>query len=175
MIALLIDDMGEVRNWSDRIVALPGPLTLSYFPHSPDLAEQVEEARRAGHEIMLHLPMEPDDETENPGPNPLLTGLDPVELRRLAVTMLDSLDGYVGVNNHMGSRFTLDEAAMAVVLAEVQGRGLLFVDSRTAPNSVGHRLATALGMPALRRDIFVDNAADRGLIEAQLAGPARLA
>ena len=169
MIALLIDDMGEVRDWSDRIVALPAPLTLSYFPHSPNLTEQVEGARRAGHEIMLHLPMEPDDETENPGPNPLLTGLDPDELRHLAVTMLDSLDGYVGVNNHMGSRFTLDEAAMAVVLAEVRDRGLLFLDSRTAPNSVGHGLATALGMPALRRDIFVDNEADSGLIEAQLA------
>lgn len=118
---------------------------------------------------MLHLPMEPEDQAENPGPDPLLTGLDAEALRRRAMAMLDSIDGYVGVNNHMGSRFTTDEAAMALVLAEVQDRGLLFVDSRTAPDSVGERLARALGVPTLRRDIFLDNHADGPLIEAQLA------
>lgn len=169
MIALMIDDMGEARDWSDRIVALPGPLTLAYFPHSPNLDEQIVEARQAGHEIMLHLPMEPDDASENPGPDPLLTSLDRDELRGRSIAMLDSIDGYVGVNNHMGSRFTRDEAAMALVLAEVRDRGLLFVDSRTAANSVAGRLARDLGVPALRRDIFIDNDADGALIGAQLA------
>ncbi len=169
MIALLIDDMGEARDWSDRIVALPGPLTLAYFPHAPNLDEQVAAARQAGHEIMLHLPMEPDDANENPGPNPLLTSLDADELRSRAIAMLDSIDGYVGVNNHMGSRFTRDMAAMGVVLAEVRDRGLLFVDSRTGSNSVAERLARDLGVPALRRDIFIDNDADGALIGAQLA------
>lgn len=168
MIALLIDDMGEARMWSDRIVALPGPLTLSYFPHSPDLAEQVEAARRGSHEIMLHLPMEPEDQAENPGPDPLLTGLNADELRRRAISMLDSIDGYVGGNNHMGSRFTTDETAMALVLAEVQERGLLFVDSRTESDSVGERLARALGVPTLRRDVFLDNDADGVRIGMQL-------
>lgn len=169
MIALLIDDMGEARDWSDRIVALPGPLTLAYFPHAPNLDEQVARAREAGHEIMLHLPMEPNDASENPGPDPLLTSLDTEELRGRAIAMLDSLDDYVGVNNHMGSRFTLDETAMALVLGEVRDRGLLFVDSRTAANSVAERLARDLGVPALRRDIFIDNDADGALIGAQLA------
>ena len=169
MIALLIDDMGEARDWSDEIVALPGPLTLAYFPHSLNLDEQVAGARQAGHEIMLHLPMEPDDASANPGPDPLLTSLDTEELRGRAIAMLDSLDGYVGVNNHMGSRFTLDETAMALVLGEVRDRGLLFVDSRTAANSVAERLARNLGVPALRRDIFIDNDADGALIGVQLA------
>jgi polysaccharide deacetylase 2 family uncharacterized protein YibQ len=169
MIALMIDDMGEARGWSDRIVALPGPLTLAYFPHAPNLDKQVAGARQAGHEIMLHLPMEPDDANENPGPDPLLTSLDTDELRRRAIAMLDSIDGYVGVNNHMGSRFTRDVAAMGVVLAEVHDRGLLFVDSRTGSNSVAERLARDLGVPALRRDIFIDNDADGALIGAQLA------
>ena len=169
MIALMIDDMGEAREWSDRIVALPGPLTLAYFPHAPGLDEQVAEARRAGHEIMLHLPMEPDDPSENPGPDPLLTSLDTDELRSRVNAMLDSIDGYVGVNNHMGSKFTRDEAAMALVLGAVRDRGLLFVDSRTAANSAAERLARDLGVPALRRDIFIDNDADDTLIAVQLA------
>ena len=143
-IAILIDDMGEARAWSDRPVALPGPLTLAFFPHAPDLAAQVDAARRAGHEIMLHMPMEPDDTAEDPGPEALLTGLDEAELRRRTVAMLDSFTGYVGVNNHMGSRFTRDAAALATVLAEVAARGLLFVDSRTASGTLGERIAREL-------------------------------
>ena len=174
-IAILIDDMGMARAWSDRAVELPGPLTLAFFPHAPDLAAQIDAARRAGHEIMLHMPMEPDDTAEDPGPEPLLTGLDDVELRRRAVAMLDSATGYVGVNNHMGSRFTRDAAALGTVLAEVAARGLLFVDSRTAPGSLGERVARELGIPAIRRDVFIDNEADDSEIAAQLAALEALA
>ncbi len=168
-IAILIDDMGVTRAWSERAVDLPGPLTLAFFPHAPDLAAQADAARRAGHELMLHMPMEPDDTAEDPGPEPLLAGLDEDELRRRAVAMLDSFTGYVGVNNHMGSRFTRDAAALGTVLAEVAARGLLFVDSRTAPGSLGERVARELGIPAIRRDVFIDNEADDSEIAAQLA------
>ena len=168
-IAILIDDMGVARAWSDRAVALPGPLTLAFFPHAPDLAAQADAARRNGHELMLHMPMEPDDATEDPGPQPLLIGLDNDELRRRAVAMLDSFTGFVGVNNHMGSRFTRDAAALATVLAEVAARGLLFVDSRTAPGTLGERVARELGIPAIRRDVFIDNQDDDGEIATRLA------
>ena len=172
-IAILIDDMGVARAWSRRAVALPGPLTLAYLPHAPDLAAQAEAARRAGHELMLHMPMEPDDAAEDPGPAPLLTGLDEAELIRRAVAMLDSFSGYVGVNNHMGSRFTRDADAMRTVLAEVKARGLLFVDSRTAPGSTGERVARELDVPVVRRDIFIDD--EDTEIAAQLAALEALA
>ena len=167
VIALLIDDMGEARSWSMRAVALPGPLTMAFFPHAPELDAQVAAARAAGHELMLHMPMEPDDEMENPGPDPLILGLDEVELDRRVTAMLDSFTGYVGINNHMGSRFTRDWAAMEMVLAHVRERGLLFVDSRTAADSVGQSVARTLDIPTVRRDVFIDN--DPGEITARLA------
>ena len=167
VIALLIDDMGEARGWSMRAVALPGPLTMAFFPHAPELDAQVRAARAAGHELMLHMPMEPDDEREDPGPDPLILGLDEVELDRRVKAMLDSFPGYVGVNNHMGSRFTRDWAAMEMVLAQVRERGLLFVDSRTAADSVGEKVARTLDIPTIRRDVFIDN--EPGEITARLA------
>lgn len=167
VIALVIDDMGEARGWSMAAVALPGPLTMAFFPHAPDLHAQVRAARAAGHELMLHMPMEPDDEGENPGPEPLILGLGEAELDRRVTAMLDSFPGYVGVNNHMGSRFTRDRAAMERVLAHVRERGLLFVDSRTAADSVGERVARALDIPTVRRDVFIDN--EPGEIAARLA------
>ena len=169
VIALLIDDMGEARAWTLRAIALPGPVTLSFFPHAPDLAAQIGAARAAGHELMLHMPMQPEDESEDPGPNPLLLGLDAPELERRAIAMLDSFTGYVGVNNHMGSRFTRDWPAMEAVLARVGERGLLFVDSRTAGESVGERVARSLDIPTARRDIFIDNDSDPVEIAARLA------
>ena len=175
MIALLIDDMGEARTWSLRAVALPGPLTLAFFPHAPELAAQARAARAAGHELMLHMPMQPGDDGEDPGPNPLTLGLDEVELDRRVIAMLDSFTGYVGVNNHMGSRFTQDWTAMEQVLERVRERGLLFVDSRTDAGSVGERVALSLDIPTVRRDIFIDNDSEPAQIAERLAALEALA
>ncbi len=169
VIALLIDDMGEARAWSMRAMALPGPLTMAFFPHAPELAAQTHAARAAGHELMLHMPMQPDDDGEDPGPDPLTLGLGEIEMDRRVMAMLDSFTGYVGVNNHMGSRFTRDWQAMELVLARVGERGLLFVDSRTTAESVGERVAQSLEIPSLRRDIFIDNDSGVGEIAGRLA------
>lgn len=160
--------MGEARNWSQRAVALPGPLTLSYFPYAPELDAQLRAARAAGHELMLHMPMQPDNDNEDPGPDPLTLSLDKSELDRRVIAMLDSFTGYVGVNNHMGSRFTRDRIAMSRVLERIAERGLLFIDSRTTADSVGHSIAVRLNIPSLRRDVFIDNDSDLGKILSRL-------
>ena len=157
MVAIVIDDLGvHVKN-AARTIALPGPLTLSFMSYAQNLQAQTETARAAGHELMLHLPMEPQDRTEDPGPNVLLTRL-PVEenLRRLRWA-LGRFEGYIGVNNHMGSRFTRDEEGMALVMNELSSQGLMFLDSRTAHGSVSGPLARRYGVPFVGRDVFLDN------------------
>lgn len=157
MIAIVIDDLGvNVRN-AARTIALPGPLTLSFMSYARNLKAQTETARAAGHELMLHLPMEPEDQTEDPGPNVLLTRL-PIEenLRRLRWA-LGRFEGYIGVNNHMGSRFTRNEEGMALVMNELSSRSLMFLDSRTAHGSVSGPLARRYGVPFVARDVFLDN------------------
>ena len=175
MIALVLDDMGVALDRSWQAIGLRGPLTLAYLPYAQDLAEQTGAARRAGHELVLHLPMEPDDAGEDPGPNALLIGLDDGELGRRLEWNLGRFGAYVGVSNHMGSRFTRDAAAMEFVLAEIKARGLLFFDSRTTPDSLALRLARRAGVPATRRDVFIDNAADAQAIADQLAALEALA
>lgn len=156
VVAVVIDDMGLDRKRSARTVRLPGPLTLSWLPYAEDLPAQTAAAHAAGHELMLHLPMEPSVPA-NPGPDALLTSLDAAEnLRRLDRAM-ERFTGFVGVNNHMGSRFTVDRTALRPILEQIQRRGYFWLDSRTAPNSQGMATAAELGMPWAGRDVFLDH------------------
>lgn len=157
MIAVVIDDAGLNRAASARAMALPGPLTIAFMTYAEDLEDQAARARAAGHEILLHVPMEPRAASADPGPNALLAGLAAAETLRRLRWGLDRLEGYVGVNNHMGSRFTASAEDLRPVLLELRRRGLLFLDSRTAADSVAGRLARAMGLPSAERDLFLDD------------------
>ena len=157
MIAVIIDDMGLDRKRSARAIKLAGPLTMSFLTYASDVKGQAEIAREAGHEIMIHVPMEPDDSDSYPGPKAITRDLSDAELRRRIDWALGRLENYVGINNHMGSRFTSYRPGMDKVLAEVKRRGLLFVDSRTSPKSVGAEVARRLSVPFAARDIFLDD------------------
>lgn len=167
-VALVIDDMGLDRRRSDRTVRLPGALTLAYLPYAQDLPGQTRAARAAGHEVILHMPMEPLG-PHDPGPSALRATLGEEEnLGRLRAA-LAAVPGAVGVNNHMGSRFTENAAALGPILAEIGARGLYFLDSRTSPRSLAYTTARELGVPALGRDVFLDDSNDPDAITTQIA------
>jgi polysaccharide deacetylase 2 family uncharacterized protein YibQ len=170
MIAVVIDDLGLNRPATRATIALPGPLNLAFLAYAEELSAQAEAGRRAGHETLLHTPMEPIGD-EDPGPNALMADLPAAEnLRRLSEA-LAKVPGIVGINNHMGSRFTASESALRPVLAELKHRGLLFLDSRTSGGSVGDRLAGQLGLPHVARDVFLDHDVEAGqaYVEDRLA------
>ena len=168
LIAVVIDDVGLDRPHSKRAWELPGPLTMSFLPYAKDLREQARAARAHGQELMLHLPMEPSGRA-NPGPNALLVSLGEGELRQRVIAALDSFDGYVGVNNHMGSRFTAWRPGMETVLRQFKARGLLFLDSRTTAQSVGDQLAHELGVPSVARNVFLDDDESLDAVRRKLA------
>ncbi|MEX2647701.1 MAG: divergent polysaccharide deacetylase family protein, partial [Alphaproteobacteria bacterium] len=126
------------------------------------------EAAAGGHEVLVHLPMEPDGAVADPGPNALLDGLGIAELQRRLVANLDGLTGYDGVNNHMGSGLTRDGPAMAVVMAELAKRGVFFVDSKTSAQTVAWREAERAGVPWSIRDVFLDDEPGIWAVEVQL-------
>ena len=175
MIALVIDDMGVDRKRSARVIGFKGPLTLSFLAYADDLGTQTAAAAAAGHELLVHLSMEPDSATVDPGPNVLMSGLGADELRRRLRWGLSRFEAYVGVNNHMGSRFTADAAGMTVVMEELKSRGLLFLDSRTTSKTVAAALARRAGVPGVERNIFLDHVHDVATVQRRLAELERLA
>jgi hypothetical protein len=168
LVAIVIDDVGLDRPHSKRAWELPGPLTMSFLPYAKDLREQARAARAHGHELMLHLPMEPNGRAD-PGPNALLVSLSDNELRQRVNNALDSFDGYVGVNNHMGSRFTAFKPGMETTLRLFKARGLLFLDSRTTADSVGDQLAQEIGVPSVARNVFLDDDESLDAVRRKLA------
>jgi hypothetical protein len=157
MIALIIDDMGVDRKRTAQAIELDGPLTMSFLSYAEDLPDQTAAARKAGHELMVHVPMEPEGEVAEPGPNVIRTDQPQAEVRKRLDWALGRFDGFVGINNHMGSRYTADADGMTLVLEEIRRRGLLFVDSRTTPHSVARRLSRKLSVPFAERDVFIDD------------------
>lgn len=168
-LAIVLDDMGLDHAAARRAARLPAPVTLAFLPYATDLPAQTAHARDNGHELMVHMPMEPSSAAVNPGPNALRVGLDATEIKRRLDHNLGRFSGYVGFNNHMGSRFTEDAAGMTIVIREARARGLLFLDSRTTQKTVGASLAQSMGVPHAARDVFLDNRRDPAAIRAQLS------
>lgn len=175
LVAIVIDDAGLNRRGTKRAVELPVPVTMAYLAYAERLSDQVSEARRAGHEILLHMPMETLGDDTDTGPNALLTGLPRDELARRMKWNFERVEGYVGVNNHMGSRFTADRPGMTALMHELRERGLLFLDSRTTGSTVGKSVAREVGVPSLTRDIFLDNESTADSVKVQLDRAEKLA
>ena len=157
LVAIVLDDLGLDRVRTAAATRLRGPLTMSFMTYAGDLGTQTQAAHQAGHELLLHVPMEAVDRQADPGPHGLLTGLSRDEIIERLRWGLGRFDGFVGINNHMGSKFTSDERGMEPVMEELRARGLVFLDSRTSPFSAGIRLAISFGVPHAARDVFLDD------------------
>jgi polysaccharide deacetylase 2 family uncharacterized protein YibQ len=170
--AVIVDDAGYDLAELEPFLELPIPLAVAVLPNLPHSREAALRVKQAGKELLLHLPMEPEG-GENPGPGALLTGDSQAEIERLLESALQSVPGATGVNNHMGSKATADEALMTTVLRALERKGLFFVDSRTTANTVGARVAERVGVPFVERDVFIDAShSDAEIAEAFASGTA---
>lgn len=167
-IAIVIDDLGLDEDMSKQLALVKGPLTLAFLPYAEHLPRQAEMVRRSGHELLVHLPMEPKNTDADPGPNALLSSVDFAEFDRRIDWNLTRFKGFVGINNHMGSSLTENPGLMVRLMVQLRKNGYLFLDSLTSPASVGKRAAIATGVPHIERDIFLDNERTITAILAQL-------
>lgn len=174
MIAIVLDDMGVNRNGTERALALPAPITFAFLPYAPGVAGFARAAREGGHEILVHVPMEPKG-LADPGPHALRTGATPGEIRTNLAWDLGQFGGFVGINNHMGSKFTADAKAMRIVMDELKIRGLMFLDSRTGADTQAANAAREVGLPTLSRDVFLDHDEEGGKVEAEFTRLEKLA
>jgi polysaccharide deacetylase 2 family uncharacterized protein YibQ len=149
-------------------------VTLSFLPYPDATPELAREAVRAGHQILVHVPMEPEG-SEDPGPMVLRTDMAAAEIVRRLDWDLSRVPGFSGINNHMGSRFTADAVALTPVMEELSRRHIFFFDSRTTADSQAVQLARRFGLASAARDVFLDDVNSAESITGQLDMLARRA
>lgn len=168
-VAIIIDDLGYNYEFGQSLLDIDAAITFSILPFTSHSVSIAKDAHTRGREVILHLPMEPNDnlrpDIDN---NFILTTMSKEELTRRLNSCLESFPYISGVNNHMGSRFTEDSSSMRIVLENLKQKKLFFLDSRTTPNTVAFSLAKEMGVKTAERDVFLDNAIDIDTIKAKI-------
>lgn len=168
-LAIVIDDMGGDLDMARALFDLPYPITPAILPHLTHSTEVARMAFAINRPHLLHMPMEPRDYPKNnPGKGAILKTDAPEKITEKLGAALDSVPGASGINNHMGSRATELPGAMEAVMAELHKRDLFFLDSGTSAVTVGAKTARDAGLKWAKRDVFLDNVADKDAITAKL-------
>jgi len=169
LVTIIMDDLGRSALTAEMLVSFPEPITFAILPSEPHAVQVAEIAHAADHEVMLHVPMEPQGyPAVNPGDDALFVAQSDAEIRRRFDLLLAKLPYVTGANNHMGSRFTEDARALAPVMESLREKGFFFIDSRTTGQSRVTEVARRFGVPTMDRNVFLDNVAEVGAIVREI-------
>ncbi len=169
-VAIILDDvgLGSMRSYK-RALEIPYPITFAIIPFRRYTRECATMARGRGFEMIVHMPMEPYDyPAQDPGPGAVFEKDSAEKIEQKIQAALDSVMYARGMNNHMGSKITALPFTMRVILSKLKREGLFFVDSRTTPDTVVIKEARELGVPAISRNVFLDNSREPDDIRTQL-------
>lgn len=176
-IAIVVGGLGLSQTGTQRAIRdLPPTVTLAFAVSGNSLQRWMQDARRAGHEILIQVPFEPFDyPTNDPGPGTLLTKMSPKDnLGRLHQAM-GEITNYTGVMNYLGGRYLSDAGALEPVLRDISKRGLLFLDDGTSAQSKTAVVAKAIELPHAFGDLTLDGQLQKDAILKKLDELERIA
>ncbi|GAB6051524.1 hypothetical protein JCM17960_03440 [Magnetospira thiophila] len=170
-VVVIVSDLGLSRTATMAAIEnLPGTVTLAFSPYGSELADYAAKARERGHEILVILPLEPDDFPKNdPGPLALLSPLDEEVNNQKLDKILATVPGHVGVLAYMGSRFTAEETATSALMRHLKRRGIMWIDNRASANAKSLGIAQAMEVPFAVLDMRLDDEPGKSDIDARLA------
>lgn len=157
-LAIVIDDAGRDLDSQHIYEQMGIPLTLAVMPDQIHTRDAALSWRAHGLPVILHQPME---SVSGIGMEPkvILTSMSDAAIRQMLRDSLSQLPEAIGINNHQGSKATIDARTMDIVMNELHHRGLFFFDSHTNSTTAADKAAKTYGVPYVRNDLFVDNSA----------------
>lgn len=176
-VAIIVDDMGFSLDAINELCALNHALTIAILPYSPLARETANIAHNNQLEVILHLPMEAiNNIADNYNTAGIIhSEMSYAEIQQILSDNLEEVPFIIGVNNHMGSKITANREFMNIILDQIKQRNLYFIDSRTTSRTIAFNLAREMGIPAAKRNIFLDSEIDEVLIKNQLVKLLQLA
>ncbi|MDR2543266.1 MAG: divergent polysaccharide deacetylase family protein [Treponema sp.] len=168
-LVFVIDDAGNNLRELEPFLRIPYPLTIAVLPGLPHSVEAANRIRAAGKEVILHQPMESIG-GQNPGPGAIYYGMSAEEIRGILLRNVEEVGPVTGINNHQGSRITMNNEAMRAILDFCIEHNLHFLDSRTTSESVVPAVAQQLGIQIAQRNVFIDNEQSRDVMLRHISG-----
>lgn len=173
-ITLILDDVGFDNQPIEQAAEIDPNLNFAVLPLVSRSRDAAQFLHDHGFEVLCHLPMEPVDGRDKPGPGAIYASMTDEEIREQTAKSVESVPFAIGINNHMGSRATSDRRVMTAVL-EALPAGSVFVDSRTSPRSVALEVAKELRIQTAARDVFLDDDPSADAVRRQVNELADLA
>lgn len=168
-LAIVIDDFGNNSAGTEEMLALPIPFTGAVMPQMPYTKADQDKLLDNGKAVILHQPMEAHTGQRSwLGKTPILSNMSTEDAVDTFKSNLDSVDKAKGFNNHMGSKITEDKDKMTALLKEAKDRNMYFLDSLTTAKSVGEEVAKEVGVPYIKRDVFLDSTQDIKTVEKNI-------
>ena len=162
-IAILFSGLGKRKNATvAAIAALPDTVSLSFSPYTEKLASYVSDARKAGHETLIDLPMQQGVFPEtDPGPLGLVSGLPEQENRKRLRKTLGRNVAFIGVTATANENFSYTGTQMKPFLDEIIQRGLVYIDGTDNPRM-------PIYPDAIRPDVLIADEFYRSAIRSRL-------
>ncbi len=157
VVAIIIDDLGNTLEEGQRAVELPGPVACAILPYTKYSVSIADQAHARGKEVLLHMPMQAIEDTPL-GRGGITLEMDQQEIQQTVRADIAAIPHLVGINNHEGSLISMHPGDLAWIMQTLHAIGnLYFVDSYTTVDSIAYQIAGENGVPAARRDVFLDD------------------
>jgi len=166
-IVIIIDDMGLTKKHLKQLQSLGNQVTYAVLPQVPYSQFFGNLSLKTKADVIVHLPLESEN-NNNPGPGLITTQMSYEQIVKTLEKDLASVPYHKGMNNHMGSKGTSNTRLMRIILTKTREKGLFFLDSRTTPDSVVMKISDEMGLPPVKRDVFLDNVETEMAIRKQI-------
>ncbi|MEG2075095.1 MAG: divergent polysaccharide deacetylase family protein [Victivallaceae bacterium] len=174
-LAIVIDDCGYDTQNLPQITALKQKITFAVIPHCASSSDALNMIKAAQKEGILHLPMQPLDQSKQSEKITITTDLTAQQITDITNQALSALPAVIGISNHQGSAATADLRVMENVLAVAKQNNLFFFDSNTQPKTIAYKTAKEMGIKTALNQAFLDDQADVAYIQEELMKAARQA
>lgn len=176
-LAIIIDDFGTGgRQGVKEMMAINARLTFAVIPFEDHSREDAIAAYEKGYEIIVHLPMEPNVGKKSwLGSKPIMAEMDSEDVRQIVIDAFENIPHAAGANIHMGSKASSHESIISAVLDIIKEKDGYFVDSCTARQPIGKKIADTMGVLCYNRDVFLDGQQPKSFVKKRLAEAANIA
>jgi len=157
-VAIIMDDVGYNRKIIEKVLGFTFTVNFAVIPYLPNNRYLIDQIKDYEGDLLLHLPMQArvlsKEKIKYKGG--IYIDMSDEKIIETVLKDIEAVPFCRGVNNHTGSVATADKRIMSAVLTAIKEKNLYFIDSVTTSKSVGYKTAVELGVPSLKRNLFLD-------------------